>query len=154
MNLVDKCRKVVEALSREKGAFTLFALFEHDVYPGQWDLLFSAPWLTPGRAAIRAIVDSLAPELTPQEWQSIVSIVPLDPSMPYVQWIARHYEVESDVREITNAVLDGVFVSHGYILAAKNRPLEVPSPAAARVRDVSRPAPRRRARPAPAEKAA
>ena len=121
MNMVDKCRKAVKVMAQKEGNFTLFALLENDLVLGKWDMLFSAQWLRPGRAAIKTIVDNLAPELTPHEWASIANIIPLAPSMPYVQWIAQHYEAdaESEVKEIQNVLLDGVFVSHGYIIAAK-----------------------------------
>lgn len=125
MNLVEKCRKAVEKISREKGGFTLFALFEHEETPGKWELLFSAPWLKPGRLAIQTIVDALVPELSSEDWQSIVSIIPLDPSLEYVRWIARRYNVENGAEEVFNALLDGVLVTHGFIITAKALPTEM-----------------------------
>ncbi|MDQ2799883.1 MAG: hypothetical protein M3Y13_09590 [Armatimonadota bacterium] len=124
MPLVDKCRNAAESLSRERGGFSLLALFEHDEVPGKWDLLFSAPWVKPGRQAIQSVVDALAPELSPEDWQSIVSVIPLDPSSAQVQGLVRRYGGENWVVEVANAVLDGIFVSHGFIISANTEPVE------------------------------
>ena len=122
MSLIEKCRRVEEALSQTWGGFALFGLFEREETAGKWDILVSAPWLTTDRAGIQLVVDELLLLLSQAEWLRIAGVVPLEPSSTYVQWIAQRFNAEHGLQEVINTILDGVFINHAYIITANKKP--------------------------------
>jgi hypothetical protein len=119
-SLVERLQKAERALTSAHGPFVLFVLAERETAPGKWDLLISAPWLETNRKGIQQIVDALKAYLTPAEWLQLASITPLPPSMDYVQWIARKYDVQHDNQEVINVFWDTLFIPHGYIITANS----------------------------------
>ena len=120
------------AIASMQGQFVLFVLAERETAPGKWDLLVSAPWLETNRKGVQQMVDLLKPYLTSSDWLALASITPLPPSMDYVLWIARHYNVEHENQEVVNAFWDSLLIPHGYIITANPSPVPTtPQPIAA-----------------------
>ncbi len=122
MDLVEKFRIIEGQISRERGDFSFFGLFEHDDVPGKWDVLVSAPWLPRNRSGIQMIVDALVPDVSQDEWRQIASIIPLDSNSHYVRWITENYHAQHALEEVSHALFDGVYISHGYIITADAHP--------------------------------
>lgn len=130
--LVERLQRAEKAIASEHGPFVLFVLAEREEAPGKWDLLVSAPWLETNRKGVQQMVDGLKTHLTPAEWVQFASITPLPPSMGYVQWIARKYNLKHKDQEVINTFWDGVFIPHGYVITADPSPAQVtPQPIAA-----------------------
>lgn len=125
--LSEKLQIAERAIASAQGPFVLFVLAEREETPGKWDLLVSALWLENNRKGVQKIVDGLNAHLTPADWIQLASITPLPPSMDYVQWIARKYDVQHHDQEVINTFWDSLFVPHGYVITAK-----LPSAPAAR----------------------
>jgi len=131
-SLITKLQVAEKDIASVQGPFVLFALAEREEAPGKWDLLVSAPWLASGRKGIQKMVEGLKTHLTPSEWMQLASITPLPPSMNYVQWIARKYDVQHDNQEIINTFWDGLFIPHGYVITANPAPAQaMPQPVTA-----------------------
>ena len=116
--LVKRLQAAEKAIMSAHGHFVLFVLAEREATPGKWDLLVSAPWLETNRKGVQQMVDALKIYLKPTDWVQLASITPLPPSMDYVQWIARKYDVQHDDQEVLNTFWDGLFIPHGYIITA------------------------------------
>ena len=125
--LVERLRTAEEAIASAHGPFVLFVLAEREEAPGKWDLLVSAPWLETNRKGVQQMVDRLKVYLTPSDWLQLASITPLSPSMDYVQWIARKYDVQHDSQEVVASFWDSLFIPHGYVITANPSPAPAPA---------------------------
>ena len=67
MTLFDKLQEAEKELSRERGTFTLFGLFERRNLIGSWDVVRSAPWLGTDYEAIKWMVKNLQWRFTKEE---------------------------------------------------------------------------------------
>ena len=111
-----------KAIASIYGQFVLFVLAEREEAPGKWDLLVSAPWLDTNRQGVQQMVNLLKPYLTESDWLALASITPLAPTLEYVQWIARKYDIQHDNQEVTDTFWDSLFVPHGYVITASPAP--------------------------------
>ncbi len=93
-------------------------LFEREETPGKWDLLAAAPWLTTDRAGIETLINLIRPDMALEDWRMISSVNPLQYDLDYVQWIAREYQAAHELKEISNVILAGIPIYHGFIIAA------------------------------------
>ena len=123
--LVERLQTAEKAIASARGPFVLFVLAEREAAPGKWDLLVSASWLETSRKGVQQMVDDLKTYLTPPDWVQLASITPLPPSMDYVQWIARKYDLEHDDQEVSNTFWDSLFIPHGYVITANLSPAPV-----------------------------
>jgi hypothetical protein len=63
--VAEKLREIERALSKEKGALDLFALFLREDAPNVWDLVVAGEWIEKDRArAIREISKRVQKTLT------------------------------------------------------------------------------------------
>lgn len=116
--LAKRLQLAETAISSSHGQFILFVLAEREETPDKWDLLVSALWLDTARQGVQQMVNLLKPYLTESDWLALASITPLDPSLSYVQWIARTYNVQHDSQEVVDTFWDSLFIPHGYIITA------------------------------------
>ena len=107
-----------KAIASTQGQFVLFVLAEREEAPGKWDLLVSALWLDTNRQGVQQMVNLLKPYLTESDWLALASITPLAPTVEYVQWIARKYNIQHDNQEVIDTFWDNLFIPRGYIITA------------------------------------
>jgi hypothetical protein len=130
--LVSRLQLAEKAIASTHGQFVLFVLAEREETPGKWDLLVSALWPEINRQGVQQMVALLKPYLTESDWLALASITPLAPTLQYVQWIARKYNVQHDSQEVVDAFWDGLFIPHGYVITASPSPAQLAAePAAA-----------------------
>ncbi len=132
MTLFDKFQKAEEELSRERGAFSLFALFERSNMIGKWDVAMSAPWLGTDYAAIKWMVDNLQWRFTQEEWLKLARVVPLNPEGEFVTDIGLLYPMEHGLKHIPSIVLSGLEINRGVIITANPEAARVAEPTVAR----------------------
>jgi len=130
MTLFDKFQEAEEELSRERGAFSLFALFERSNMIGKWDVAMSAPWLGTDYAAIKWMVDNLQWRFTKEEWLKLARVVPLNPAGEFVTDIGLLYPMEHGLKHIPSIVLSGLEINRGVIITANPEAARVAEPAA------------------------
>lgn len=124
--VIDALLDVERALSREKGPFTLFALFLREEALEKWDLVVSAPWIEKDkRSALRLLADRLQESLSASDVLSISRIVLLDPSDAGVELINRTVRVEDSTVEVKDSTFFGQQIRHAHIFASKRQPMEV-----------------------------
>ncbi len=118
MTLFDKFQRAEGELSREWGAFSLFALFERSNMIGKWDVALSAPWLGTDYAAIKWMVENLQWRFTDEEWLKFARVVPLNPEGEFVTNIGLLYPMEHGQKHIPGIVLGGLEINRGIIITA------------------------------------
>ena len=117
--LTTNVAELEETISRERGPFNLFALFEREDVANRWDLVFAAPWAEDKGETLRYFAVELKGRLQPQQLLEISRIVVLDPTDDAVRAINREYDVEHGRLEVRDADLLGLPVKHGVIITSK-----------------------------------
>lgn len=116
---IGKCQTAEEALSRARGGFALFGLFERSDFLGSWDIVVAAPWFGTDHEAIQAIVDQLMPLFSKAEWLSVSRIVPLDLGGDFLRTINRLVTTQHEVKEFfALGVVQGIAINHAYIITS------------------------------------
>lgn len=116
-----------EKVSAERGGFCLFGLFERERTPGRWDLVVSAPWLKTDRDATLEIIVLLRDHMETRDWQMVATVLPLEHTAAYVEWITSNYRMEHQVEEVFGTDFSNVHLGHAILITSN------PSPSPARV---------------------
>ena len=118
MTLFDKFQQAEGELSRERGAFSLFGLFERRNRIGKWDVVMAAPWLGTDYAAIKWMVDNLQWRFTRDEWLKLARVVPVRHDGEFAVDIGLLYPMEHGLKHIPSIVLSGQEINRGVIITA------------------------------------
>ena len=118
--VVDVFKEIESKLDREKGPFTLFAVFEREDFPNRWDLVVAAPWVESDNAqALRFLTAEMKQRLPTNELTRVSRVVLLDPADDRVRAITSEHPVEHGRIEIDEGSQYGLPVEHGYIITAR-----------------------------------
>lgn len=108
------------SISRDRGPFAFFALFQREAVPDRWDLVASALWIESDRkAALSYFVDRIRKEMGQDSLTSLSRIVFVDPSDPAVSNLSRGLSVEHGPVEVHDRTFFGVPVKHAFIIASQ-----------------------------------
>ena len=125
--VAEEFRRAEESVAHAYGDFVFFGLVEMEDAPGHWELIASAPWIGKGAEGINVIVDRINAYFDVKDWKFVSAVVPLATTSDFVQAITRKYHLEHQVEEIGNVYVNGVYISHAFLITSN------PSPAPARV---------------------
>lgn len=118
--IVDAVKEIELSLSREKGPFTLFAVFEHPDLPNLWDLVVAAPWIEQdNEQALSRIAAEIKKVLPAKDLVRVARIVLLDASDASVRAITSEHDVEHGRLEIDEGSQYGFPVERGYVITAR-----------------------------------
>jgi hypothetical protein len=118
--IVDAVKEIEIELSREKGPFTLFAVFEHPAIPNRWDLVVAAPWVEQdNEKALRLLAAEIKKRLPTDELERVARIVLLDASDASVRAITSDHAVEHGRLEIDEGSQYGFPVERGYVITSR-----------------------------------
>lgn len=132
VHLAEKFRAAEREVARQRGEFTLFGLFELEDMPGNWDLVAAAPWLDTSRNNIKELIDALSAFFSVKDWKIIARVVPMEESSDFVQAITRKYHLEHQLEEIGSTYVNGVYITHAFLITSNPAPAPVtPQPVAA-----------------------
>ena len=92
--ILDKFKKVVISLEKEKGLILIFALFLRVDPLEKWDIVVSAPWLNSNDISSYNIINAKIQEnLSPLELVQLARIVILSQIDPVVQFLQESHTV-------------------------------------------------------------
>lgn len=118
-----------EEISREKGAFNLFALFLRAEALDRWDLLVAAPWVTEDReAALKFIAERLQKTLTKEEILKLSRIVTIDEKDSALEALYKVMQIEHSMMELQESDFFGLRIKHAYVITSKRPEQPAPSP--------------------------
>jgi len=118
--IVDSLEEMERKLSRENGPFTLFALFERQDIPTQWDLVIAAPWIEQNNEqALRLVAGEMKKLLSTNDLQQVSRIVLLDSGDATVRAITAEHLVEHGRLEIDEGSHYGLPAKRGYVITAR-----------------------------------
>ena len=126
---IEKFRRVMEAVSAERGEFVFFGLFLREEALDKWDVVISAPWLEADKLkALKEFVEKVTTIVGKQELLTLSRIVPLYPNDPNLDALLQAVQVDNGPLELWHPDFFGLDIKHAYILRAK-RSIQ-PEPAA------------------------
>lgn len=110
-------------IAREKGDFTLFALFMREDVPDRWDLIVSAPWVGEDKdALVSYLVGQIRSRLGKEYLTYLSRIVPVDPDAVAVRDLNRAIQVEHGNVEVRDSTFFGLAIKHAHIITSKRPP--------------------------------
>ena len=120
--LVAKLRAVEAEISKQRGSFTLFALFLREEAPNRWDLVASAPWFGASeKKTLDYLVKKLKTRLGESEMLLLSRIVLVDESNPSLDPIHRTVQVEHGEFEVNDSVYSGLQIKHAFFITSKRQ---------------------------------
>ena len=120
--LAEKLVSLESQISREKGAFALFALFLREEMQDRYDLVVSSSWIEEDKkAALDYLAERLRSFLEPQELLSLSKIVLVDLDNPSLRAVNKAVEVEHGLSEVRDDTFFGLEIKHAYIITSKKQ---------------------------------
>ena len=120
--MITLFRKVEEEISKERGDFTLFGLFEKIDIFGKYDLVVSAPWLQDDRASAHLLFGLIRASIGNDRWFTKVRVGQIVPENgPFAEAV---YEalpngpIRHGFKRITNFFYDGEIIRDAVIITA------------------------------------
>lgn len=119
---VNKLAALEKRIAQERGAFSLFALFQQEGGSfGKWDLVFAAPWADPNLIdALYYVGKILQASLTSQEMASISMIAPVPTQDPGVEEVLDSVSQEHGLAELRDKDFFGKPIKRAFVITAKN----------------------------------
>lgn len=110
-------------LSANYGGFSLFGMCQREnTLPDIWDLIISAPWMTPNvRESDDVVFAALQRHLNEKEMFLLDAVPMFDPDDPRIQEIQDEYEVEHGLIDLGRCQLFDMDMERVYIITAKRR---------------------------------
>jgi hypothetical protein len=130
LSLVGKLREVKKEIDAEKGGIVLLALFEREDASGKVDILFSAAWISRDkdeRPALDYFTEKLRPRLTDRELLAISRVLVFQPGEPFIQLVLDLLREQGNPSHLSNVSLNGMLMTHAYILAADHSYSSLPA---------------------------
>ena len=122
MELVKKLRSLETQLAKQKGEFSLFALFLREEAQDKWDLVASASWFwSDEKKTLNYLAEKLRSHLTRDELLTLSRIVLIDETDPGLEAIHGALAVEHGTAEVMNCNFFGLEIRHAYIITSKRK---------------------------------
>jgi hypothetical protein len=120
-DLVAKFVELETEMAKEKGNFSLFALFLREDVPDRWDLVVSAPWFGDNQKVILDyLVNKIKSRLKDAELLLLSRIVLVSSTDPTLKAIHKAFEIEHGMVEVQNSNFFGLMIKHAYIITSKH----------------------------------
>lgn len=117
---LERFIKLERRIAKEKGEFSLFALFLREEAPDKWDLVVAAPWMAADRSkALGYLAEQIKGELKPLELTQLSRVVIVDQHSPALAALNRAMRVEHEFAEVENRSFFGLQIKHGYIITSQ-----------------------------------
>ena len=125
--LLRRLTLVERDLSEQYGGFSLFGMCQREnTLADMWDLILSAPWLTPNVIpSDNIILDALRQHLGKDELFSLDAVPMFDPDDWRIQELQDGYEVEHGLIDLGQCQLFDMDMERVYIITSKRRGVPV-----------------------------
>jgi hypothetical protein len=129
MTLFEIFRKSEEEISKIRGEFTLFGLFEREDIPGKFDAIASAEWLKNDRASLIFLADFVTDTAggIPYMALGIGKFVILGTRDTFVMAVLRAVPtdfVQHDIQPLRDLLYEGDIIKNSVIITAIKHPIQ------------------------------
>jgi len=122
---IEKLRRVMEAVSAERGEFVLFGLFLREE-ADKWDLVISAPWLDADKLrGLSEFAKKASAIINIQELLTLSRVVTINQNDPNLEKILQAVQVDNGPVELRDPNLFDLNIKHAYILRAKRLRIDI-----------------------------
>lgn len=129
-DLLEKFIELERRLSRERGEFSLFALFLREDASDKWDLVVAAPWIEEDRkAALAYITTQIQQHFTPEELARLSRIVLVNQSNPALEAMNQVINCHHGQNEVRDSNFFGLQIKHAYIITSQRLNVDAEVPA-------------------------
>ena len=119
-NLLERFIKLEREVSKDMGAFNLFALFLREDEQDLWDIVVAAPWPVGDKMrAYQYLTGKLQKEFTPNEFLHFSHIVIIDNDNPGLPDVTETVHVEHGIVELRDQVFFGHAIKHAYFITSQ-----------------------------------
>lgn len=116
---IDKFISIEKEIAKERGSFSLFALFLREDAQNKWDVIVSAPWFTSDKKGIlNYIGEKIRTYLKPQELLLLSRIILIEPTDDSIKAIHSAFRIEHGRVELANCNLFGLQIKQAYIITS------------------------------------
>ena len=117
---IERIRRIIEDVNRERGPFTFAALVDRsdNPVPGKFDLLVSAPWIGRDKEFYEYLKPILSGELREIDWLRLARVLVLNPSGEFLrdfQQVTGPLTNDKDIRNVRIADID-VRYAHSFAI--------------------------------------
>ena len=131
-DIISLFRNAEEEISRERGEFTLFGLFERLDIPNKYDCVVSAPWLKDELSSINLIFDLVYASIGHNKWfRNIGIFMPVPEHGPFAAAVREalpNGPIRHGKTRITNFFYDGEIIRDAVIITSVEPAAEVVKP--------------------------
>lgn len=114
---------IKDALQKDCGEFSLFALFLREDAPGKWDLVVAGPWIAKDKQkALKTISDRVSLDLSKSQLLELSRIIVLDPGSPALEAILGAVSISNSQTDVKDRNFFGLQIKHAIILESKRVP--------------------------------
>ena len=119
-NLLERFIKLEREVSKEMGAFNLFALFLREDEQDLWDIVVAAPWLAADKkSAYQYLTGKLQKEFTTDEFLQLSHIAIIENSNPGLREINQQANLEHGLLEFRDIDFFGRPIKHADIITSQ-----------------------------------
>ncbi|MGI8838638.1 MAG: hypothetical protein ACR2H4_18640 [Pyrinomonadaceae bacterium] len=128
--LLGKFVELERNLSRERGEFSLFALFLREDASDKWDLIAAAQWIEADRKeALAHITTQIQQLFNAEELVRLSRVVLVDQSNPAVEAINQAVRCQHGQNEVRDSNFFGLQIKHAYIITSQKLNIDAEVPA-------------------------
>jgi hypothetical protein len=121
--LAEEFRKAEIKVAAGRGDFALFGLFQTEDVSSRWDLVAAAPWLDAlPTSGIKEVIDAVSEHFSVKDWKIISVVVTMKTNSNFAQAMTRKFHLEHEMEEIGNTYVNGVFISHAFLITSNANP--------------------------------
>jgi len=116
---IKKFFAIEQELVQEKGEFKLFSLFERATAFDDWDVIMASKGLPDNdMSVLREVIEKIQARLTSEEKMKMNAVILLDVNDIFVKEVHKFLEEHHNPTEFSNAEINGLEISRGYIIAS------------------------------------
>lgn len=116
----SKVLELEKLISKERGEFNLFALFQREENKSEWDLVISRNWpKTTDSETLSYTIDKLKIFFDLEERSVISKIAIIEPTDPFVININSALEVKHSKLFINRSAFNGIMIDNGVIFTSQ-----------------------------------
>ncbi|RKZ70724.1 MAG: hypothetical protein DRR19_33185 [Candidatus Parabeggiatoa sp. nov. 1] len=126
---IKKFYAIEPALAQEKGPFELFSLLKRATAFDDWDVIMASKGLPDNdMSVLREVIEKIQARLTHEEKMKINAVILLDVNDIFVKKVHHFLEEHHNPTEFSNAEINGLEISRGYIIVSPIPQTEKVSP--------------------------
>jgi hypothetical protein len=126
---MEKFPAIERTLAQKTGEFKLFALLEREIAFDRWDVIMASEGLPDNdMSVLKEVIEKIHAVLTREEKIKMNAVILLDVNDPFITEVQKFLTKHHNPTEFSNAEINGLEISRGYIITSQIPQTEPVSP--------------------------